>query len=167
MSTEYPDNHQPHDEPHNSVATSEEQLKSDSADFSEDNGYDESPNSSVETIVPADFDTVEADNENTQAEPEPEFTGIDIQVLNKVYTINCPIGEEDELFEANDFINSFIADLQSQAPQLPHENLLVLCCLNLYEKLQQSNSLVAQKEQDIEQASQLIEQMIKDMQLTQ
>ena len=77
------------------------------------------------------------------------------------------MGEEHELFAASDFINNFIEDLRAQAPHLPHENLLVLCCLNLYEKLQQSKNSATANEQSIEQANQLIEQMIQDMQLAQ
>lgn len=115
----------------------------------------------------------EASFEDEAVEPEPElddqpkFDAIDISILDKNYTINCPVGEEQELFAASDFINNFIEDLRAQAPQLPHENLLVLCCLNLYEKLQQSKNHAIANEQSIEQANQLIEQMIQDMQLAQ
>lgn len=124
--------------------------------------------SNVETITPADLDADYYQEENYQeesTETEPEITAVDIQILNKNYTINCPVGEETELLDASDFINSFIDDLRSQAPQLGHENLLVLCCLNLYEKLQQAKTETSDSEQDIAQANQLLDQMIQDMQL--
>ena len=124
---------------------------------------------SVETITPEDLaeDDLEFDTQQILPEQtaEPEFAAIDISILNKEYTINCPVGEEQELFDASQFINTFIKDLQQQAPQLPHENLLVLCCLNLYEKLQQSKNAANDNEQSIAQANQLVDQMIKDMQL--
>ena len=118
--------------------------------------------SNVETITPADLDSDYYDEENIEI--EPEITAVDIQILNKNYTINCPAGEEAELLDASNFINTFIEDLRSQAPQLGHENLLVLCCLNLYEKLQRANSETSDSEASIEQANQLLDQMIQDMQ---
>ena len=118
--------------------------------------------SNIETITPADLEAGYYDEQDI--ETEPEFTAVDIKILNKNYTINCPVGEEAELLDANDFINTFIDDIRSQAPQLGHENLLVLCCLNLYEKLQRAQSETSDSEQGIEQANQLLDQMLEDMQ---
>nr|WP_241879737.1 cell division protein ZapA [Psychrobacter sp. PraFG1]UNK06585.1 cell division protein ZapA [Psychrobacter sp. PraFG1] len=70
------------------------------------------------------------------------------------------------MYSASQFINSFIQDLQANAPQLPQENLLVLCCLNLYEKMQQAKLQAAANESDIAQANELLEHMIREMQLS-
>lgn len=131
--------------------------------------------SNVETITPEDLHPAHFDEEDDfdvkddtkTIEQEPEYTAVDIKILNKTYTINCPVGEETELLDASTFINTFIDDLRSQAPDLGHENLLVLCCLNLYEQLQQSKNQTSKKAHSIEHANQLIDQMIQDMQLVQ
>ncbi len=180
MSTDYPNDYEPQD---SEVSLNEQSVLSEAAteDLTEeaygldteplaenidsvinDNDYSEQSSSTAEL---AD-DEAELATES-EAEPEPQYSAIDISILDKHYTINCPVGEEHELFAASDFINNFIEDLRAHAPQLPHENLLVLCCLNLYEKLQQSKNNAAANEQSIEQANQLIEQMIQDMQLAQ
>ncbi|WP_296206324.1 cell division protein ZapA [Psychrobacter sp. UBA3962] len=170
MSTDYPNDHEPQD---SEVSLEEQSVLSEAAseDFTEETyALDNEPYAENIDSENYDNDYSEqsiADVELADYAAEPEYAAVDISILEKSYTINCPVGEEHELFAASDFINNFIEDLRAQAPHLPHENLLVLCCLNLYEKLQQSKNIATANEQSIEQANQLIEQMIQDMQLAQ
>ncbi|SUD90107.1 cell division protein ZapA [Psychrobacter phenylpyruvicus] len=168
MSTDYPNDYEPQD---SEVSLNEQSVLSE--DFTEE-AYGLDNEQHAENIDSASYDndysvqtSNTADLAEIEAEPEPQYSAVDISILDKHYTINCPVGEEHELFAASDFINNFIEDLRAHAPQLPHENLLVLCCLNLYEKLQQTKNGAAANEQSIEQANQLVEQMIQDMQLAQ
>lgn len=87
---------------------------------------------------------------------------VDILISGKTYSINCPEDGVDELNAASAYINDFIQELRQQAPQLSHENLLVLCCLNLYEKIHAQESLNESNTKDSEQAEILIDKIIKD-----
>lgn len=98
-----------------------------------------------------------------QPESKSEFVAIDTVIAGKVYTINCPAGEENELKIASNQINEFISGLRQQAPNLSHENLLVLCCLNLFEQLQQSNKEGSNEKEINRQANYLIDKMIKGL----
>lgn len=62
---------------------------------------------------------------------------VDIFINGRTYTINCPVEEQPALERAASYINNFIQDVRKQAPQLPQEELLVLCALTLYEKSEQ------------------------------
>ncbi|SJM36334.1 Z-ring-associated protein [Psychrobacter pasteurii] len=179
MSNDYPNDYEPQD---SEVSLDEQSVLSEAAaEEVTEEAYEIDNKQQTEDFDSIDYHSDHSEqslsssemSEDEAVEPEPElddqpkFDAIDISILDKNYTINCPVGEEQELFAASDFINNFIEDLRAQAPQLPHENLLVLCCLNLYEKLQQSKNHAVANEQSIEQANQLIEQMIQDMQLAQ
>lgn len=59
---------------------------------------------------------------------------VDILINGRSYTINCPESEEPALQRAASYINQFMQDVRRQAPQLPQEELLVLCALTLFEK---------------------------------
>lgn len=69
---------------------------------------------------------------------------VDIFINARTYTINCPANEQPALERASSYINQFIQDIRRQAPQLPQEELLVLCALTLYEKSEQLDALRAQ-----------------------
>lgn len=69
-----------------------------------------------------------------QTTAKPAMKMVDIVIAGTVYNIYCPINEEDELQDAADSINKFVLNLKKDAPNLSQENLLLLCCLNLYEK---------------------------------
>ena len=87
---------------------------------------------------------------------------VDINISGKTYSINCPVDEIDELHAASSFINEFIQDLRTQAPHLSHENLLVLCCLNLYEKINEQEKQGQSMAADSEQAEALLDKIIDD-----
>ncbi|MGL5252971.1 MAG: cell division protein ZapA [Moraxella sp.] len=84
---------------------------------------------------------------------------VDILINGRSYTINCPVSEETALQRAASYVNQFVQEVRSQAPQLPQEELLVLCALTLYEK---SESL--QRHQENEATAQaMIDAMLADV----
>ena len=87
---------------------------------------------------------------------------VDIVISGKTYSINCPVDEVDELHSASNFINEFIQNLRIQAPHLSHENLLVLCCLNLYEQINEHKEQSQSIASDNEQAEALLDKIIDD-----
>lgn len=101
-----------------------------------------------------------------QAAPAPEkkitTKKVDIVIAGNTYTINCPIDEENALHEAADYIHQFILELRKDAPHLSHEDLLVLCCLNLYEKIQEQKTINQQQQKEQQSASTILEKIIKD-----
>lgn len=85
---------------------------------------------------------------------------VDIFINGRTYTINCPESEQPALERASSFINNFIQDIRRQAPQLPQEELLVLCALTLYEKAEQLQAL----QQHNEQAEDLVNDLLNQIQ---
>lgn len=73
--------------------------------------------------------------EQNRLNKKPELKLVDVVISGVTYPIQCPADEVQSLQKASDFINQFISDIRKQAPTLNHENLLVLCCLNLYEQI--------------------------------
>lgn len=84
---------------------------------------------------------------------------VDVFINGRTYVINCPSDEEPALERASSYINNFIQEIRKQAPQLPQEEMLVLCALNLYEKAEQLKSL----QQHNEQAETLISDMLNQV----
>lgn len=87
---------------------------------------------------------------------------VPIVIAGHTYSIHCPSDEEAELHAASDFINEFISSIRKQAPQLSHENLLVLCCLNLYEQLQQHRQQEDTHSKENAQAQALLDKILQD-----
>lgn len=81
---------------------------------------------------------------------------VDILINGRTYTINCPVNEEPALFRASDYINTFIQDIRKQASQIPHEELLVLCALNLYEK----SEILAQRQEQDKAVQDIVDQLL-------
>jgi cell division protein ZapA len=69
---------------------------------------------------------------------------VDLFINGRSYAINCPVDEEPALARAGEYINQFIQDIRRQAPQLPQEELLVLCALTLFEKAEKLDQLQTQ-----------------------
>ncbi|WP_315041189.1 cell division protein ZapA [Faucicola mancuniensis] len=84
---------------------------------------------------------------------------VDILINGRNYAINCPDGEEPALERASNYINHFIQEVRRYSPQLPHEELLVLCALTLFE---QTESLKNHQETE-NQANEMIEKMVQDI----
>lgn len=99
--------------------------------------------------------------EASQAKPVVTKT-VNIVITGVTYPINCPEDEEDGLNAAAAYINNFIGDIRKEAPTLTHENLLVLTCLNLYERISQFEaSEKTQKMQD-QRVRTLLNKITKD-----
>ena len=99
-------------------------------------------------------------------EPEKdavEFVPVKLTILGKPYKINCPADEQEELQEAGSYIHNFINDIYQQSPHLSQENLLVLCCLNLYEKMIENEKSLAQAEEVNQQANKLIDKIMEEL----
>lgn len=84
---------------------------------------------------------------------------VDILINGRSYTINCPESEEPALQRAASYINQFMQEVRRQAPQLPQEELLVLCALTLFEK---SENLQRYQENE-SQAQDLVGRMLEDV----
>ncbi|MEN2750159.1 cell division protein ZapA [Psychrobacter sp. FBL11] len=104
---------------------------------------------------------------NTSAKPatsEPEMKKVDIVIAGVTYQIYCPANEEAELRSAVYYINDFLLNIKKDAPNLSQENLLVLCCLNLYEKIHAHKKSDDETAQASKQAEALLSKIIKDAQ---
>lgn len=96
----------------------------------------------------------------TPSTPKPVMKMVDIVIAGITYNIYCPINEEEELQSAVEHINTFALNIKKEAPNLSQENLLLLCCLNLYEKSnhnQTSDDSVNPKQMEV-----LLKKMIHD-----
>lgn len=87
---------------------------------------------------------------------------IGIAICGKTYAVNCPTGEEAALDSAVSYINDFITDLRQNSPNVSdQENLLVLCCLNLFDELRASQDANDQLLAQIQEAKALIDKIDK------
>lgn len=96
--------------------------------------------------------------------PEPQMKKVDIVIAGITYQIYCPVHEEAELRSAVYYINNFLLDIKKGAPSLSQENLLVLCCLNLYEKIHSQTKARDDAAQASKQAEMLLSKIMKDAQ---
>lgn len=96
--------------------------------------------------------------------PEPQIKKVDIAIAGVTYPIYCPVHEQEELRSAVSYINNYAMDLRKEAPSLSQENLLVLCCLNLYEKIHASQRSDQDREQKDKQSEALLNKIVKDAQ---
>lgn len=115
-----------------------------------------------------DLDTQELEASTTESDqaddetPEPQMKKVDIVIAGNTYQIYCPINEEEALRSAVYVINNAVLDIKEQAPNLSQENLLVLCCLNLQEKLHNQQKDVEQHYHNAEQSEMLLNKIIED-----
>ena len=105
--------------------------------------------------------TTESDQADDET-PEPQMKKVDIVIAGNTYQIYCPINEEEALRSAVYVINNAVLDIKEQAPNLSQENLLVLCCLNLQEKLHNQQKDVEQHYHNAEQSEMLLNKIIED-----
>ena len=96
--------------------------------------------------------------------PEPQIKKVDISIAGVTYPIYCPVHEQEELRSAVSYINNYAMDLRKDAPSLSQENLLVLCCLNLYEKIHANQRDDEDRVQKDKQSEALLNKIMKDAQ---
>lgn len=94
--------------------------------------------------------------------PEPQIKKVDVAIAGVTYPIYCPVHEQEELHSAVSYINNYALDLKRDAPSLSQESLLVLCCLNLYEKIHANHRNEEDRLQQSKQSEALINKIMKD-----
>ena len=86
---------------------------------------------------------------------EPQIKKVDIAIF-------CPVHEQEELLSAVSYINNYALDLKRDAPSLSQESILVLCCLNLYEKIHANQRSDEDRLQKDKQSQALLNKIMKD-----
>lgn len=102
--------------------------------------------------------------ETSSKAAEPQMKKVDIVIAGTTYPIYCPIHEEEELRSAVDYINNIAVNIRKGSPNLGQENLLVLSCLNLYEKIDAHKKIDNSQRQQSKQTEALLSKVIKDAQ---
>ena len=97
-----------------------------------------------------------------ESAPEPQIKKVDVAIAGVTYPIFCPVHEQEELRAAVSYINDFALKLRRDAPSLSQENLLVLTCLNLYEKIQIHERNEEDRLQQSKQSEALLNKIMKD-----
>lgn len=97
-----------------------------------------------------------------ESAPEPQIKKVDVAIAGVTYPIFCPVHEQEELRAAVSYINDFALKLRRDAPSLSQENLLVLTCLNLYEKIQTHERNEEDRLQQNKQSEALLKKIMKD-----
>ena len=98
----------------------------------------------------------------TASAPEPQIKKVDVAIAGVTYPIYCPVHEQEELHSAVSYINNYALDLKRDAPSLSQESLLVLCCLNLYEKIHANQRSEEDRLQQSKQSEALLNKIMKD-----
>ena len=101
-------------------------------------------------------------NTKTPKAPEPQIKKVDIAIAGVTYPIFCPVHEQEELLSAVSYINNYALDLKRDAPSLSQESILVLCCLNLYEKIHANQRSDEDRLQKDKQSQALLNKIMKD-----
>ena len=94
--------------------------------------------------------------------PEPQIKKVDVAIAGVTYPIYCSVHEQEELHSAVSYINNYALDLKRDAPSLSQESLLVLCCLNLYEKIHTNQRSEEDRLQQSKQSEALLNKIMKD-----
>lgn len=147
----------------NNSADSVETSENDNAELtlnSNDNQYLDSQELDSQELEASTTET-ESDQADDET-PEPQMKKVDIVIAGNTYQIYCPINEEEALRSAVYVINNAVLDIKEQAPNLSQENLLVLCCLNLQEKIHNQQKDVEQHYHNAEQSEMLLNKIIED-----
>lgn len=106
--------------------------------------------------------TVSSSAAKPENAPEPQIKKVDVAIAGVTYPIYCPVHEQEELHAAVSYINDFALKLRKEAPGLSQENLLVLSCLNLYEKIQTHERNEEDRIQQSKQSDALLNKIMQD-----
>lgn len=106
--------------------------------------------------------TTTSPKDGAKVAAKPEMKKVDIVIAGVTYQIYCPVDEEAELRSAVYYINNFMLDIKKSAPNLNQENLLVLCCLNLYDKIHSNNKAREANQQKNKHAEALLSKIMQD-----
>ncbi|WP_296194903.1 MULTISPECIES: cell division protein ZapA [unclassified Psychrobacter] len=106
--------------------------------------------------------TVSSSAAKPESAPEPQIKKVDVAIAGVTYPIFCPVHEQEELHSAVSYINDFALKLRKEAPGLSQENLLVLSCLNLYEKIQTYERNEEDRLQQSKQSDALLNKIMQD-----
>lgn len=142
----------------NHPKSSEDKLAANQTRSTDPKSQKTAPSGSTTTIVSAQS------KPNTNRAPEPQIKKVDISIAGVTYPIYCPVHEQEELRSAVSYINNYAQELRKDAPSLSQENLLVLCCLNLYEKIHANQRDDEDRLQESSRSDALLNKILKDAQ---
>lgn len=142
----------------NHPKSSEDKLAANQTRSTEPKSQKTAPSGSTTTTVSAQS------KPNTNRAPEPQIKKVDISIAGVTYPIYCPVHEQEELRSAVSYINNYAQELRKDAPSLSQENLLVLCCLNLYEKIHANQRDDEDRLQESSRSNALLNKILKDAQ---
>lgn len=128
------------------------------------NAANNSPKQAEPSVSKAPISPTTAGATSTPMTPESQVKKVDIVIAGVTYPIYCPIHEQEELLSAVSYINNYALDLRREAPSLSQESLLVLCCLNLYEKIHANQRSEEDRLQQDKQSEALLNKIMKDAQ---
>ena len=138
----------------------------DSSNTSSNNANSASANSASANSTTTNSSTVNSSAARPAAKaasaPEPQIKKVDVAIAGVTYPIYCPVHEQEELHSAVSYINNYALDLKRDAPSLSQESLLVLCCLNLYEKIHANQRSEEDRLQQSKQSEALLNKIMKD-----
>ena len=140
----------------------------DSSNTNSNNANSASTNSASANSTTTNSSTVNSSAARPAAKaasaPEPQIKKVDVAIAGVTYPIYCPVHEQEELHSAVSYINNYALDLKRDAPSLSQESLLVLCCLNLYEKIHTNQRSDEDRLQQDKQSEALLNKIMKDAQ---
>jgi len=138
----------------------------DSSNTNSNNANSASTNSASANSTTTNSSTVNSSAARPAAKaasaPEPQIKKVDVAIAGVTYPIYCPVHEQEELHSAVSYINNYALDLKRDAPSLSQESLLVLCCLNLYEKIHANQRSEEDRLQQSKQSEALLNKIMKD-----
>lgn len=96
----------------------------------------------------------------------PTITSVDISIAGTPHRISCPSSEVATLNRISDEMNDALRDIRraAQGKNLNNEALLVLHCLDLYDRIATLQEKLDTLSQNHQSASALIDKIIKDTQ---
>ena len=152
--------------PVDSQKTMPNNSNTDSSNTNSNNANSASANSASANSTTTNNSTVNSSAARPAAKaasaPEPQIKKVDVAIAGVTYPIYCPVHEQEELHSAVSYINNYALDLKRDAPSLSQESLLVLCCLNLYEKIHANQRSEEDRLQQSKQSEALLNKIMKD-----